>query len=140
MLSRGHCHLYTLSRDAFETLAVVYESWWQTLISERGTLLKKVKDSGVAISSAKTTSTHGLKLPHVAGVTVSTMLNALEPPVSEDSATVPEEKLCRVCRTAEKCMLSLPCSHIATCEQCHDMLRICPICRTTIDKGIKAFF
>lgn len=136
--ARGHCHVYTLSRDAFETLAVVYEDWWRTLISEQGALLKQVKSTGVAISASATTHTHGLKLPHVAGTSVSTMLNSVEPAV-EQSNYVSEEKLCCVCRSVAKCMLSLPCSHIATCEQCHDMLRICPICRTTIEKGIKAF-
>jgi len=138
VVARGYCHVYTLSRDAFETLAVVYQDWWQSLISEQGALLKQVKSTGVAISSVATTHTHGLKLPHVEGMTASTMLSVMEPTV-EQANSVPEERLCCVCRTAAKCMLSLPCSHIATCEQCHDMLKACPICRTTIERGIKAF-
>merc|ERR1712100_879835 len=46
VVARGHCHAYTLSRDAFETLAVVYNQWWQDLISEQGVLLKQIKESG----------------------------------------------------------------------------------------------
>jgi CRP-like cAMP-binding protein len=138
VVARGHCHVYTLSRDAFETLAVVYEDWWRHLISEQGALLKQVKSTGVAISAVATTQTHGLKLPHVQGTSASTMLSVMEPPV-EKGNSVPDEKLCCVCRSAAKCMLSLPCSHIATCEDCHGMLKACPICRTAIEKGIKAF-
>lgn len=139
IVARGHCHVYTLSRDAFETLAVVYEDWWKNLISEQGALLKQVKSAGVAIASTAATHTHGLKLPCVEGTSVSTMLSAMEVPASEQPNPLPDEKLCCVCRSTAKCMLSLPCSHIATCEQCHDMLRACPICRTPIERGIKAF-
>merc|ERR1719336_1853955 len=45
----GHCHVYTLSRDAFETLAVVYDTWWQQLMSERGVLLKQLQETGIGI-------------------------------------------------------------------------------------------
>merc|ERR1719476_627957 len=70
VVARGHCHVYTLSRDAFETLAVVYDSWWKDLTSERGTLLKQLQSTGVKIDSNATTHTHGLQLPRVEGVTV----------------------------------------------------------------------
>merc|ERR1712056_134723 len=63
----GHCHVYTLSRDAFETLAVVYPSWWKELMSERGGLLKQLKATGIGIDANRTTSTHNLHLPELAG-------------------------------------------------------------------------
>merc|ERR1712232_1458077 len=134
----GHCHLYSLSRDAFETLAVVYPAWWRELTSERGSLLKQLQSTGVEITSTATTQTHGLNLPQVAGVTVSSMLSVAQAPVA--ATTVPENKLCVVCRCNEKCILSMPCGHVAACGECHDSLRSCPICRVAIEKGVKAFF
>jgi CRP-like cAMP-binding protein len=138
VVARGHCHVYTLSRDAFETLAVVYEDWWRNLVSEDGALLKQIKKTGVAISDAATSQTHGLKLPQVDGVTASSMLNAMQGSV-EVSSSIPTDKLCCACQSAVKCMLSLPCSHITMCEECHGKVSACPICRTKIEKGINAF-
>jgi CRP-like cAMP-binding protein len=136
----GHCHLYTLSRDAFETLAVVYPDWWRELTSERGTLLKQLQSTGVEISSTATTRTHGLSLPQLAGTSVSSMLSVAQVPAPV--STVPENKLCCVCRCNEKCILFIPCGHVAACEECHGSgsLRACPICRVSIEKGVKAFF
>jgi CRP-like cAMP-binding protein len=134
----GHCHLYTLSRDAFETLAVVYPEWWRELTSERGSLLRQLQSTGIEINSTATTRTHGLSLPHVAGVPVSTMLSPPGAPLA--ASTLPEDKLCVVCMSNEKCILSIPCGHIASCESCHVSLRTCPICRVSIEKGVKAYF
>jgi CRP-like cAMP-binding protein len=138
VLAVGHCHLYTLSRDAFETLAVVYPAWWRNLTSERGALLKQLQATGVEINSTATTRTHGLSLPQVAGKSVSSMLSAAEAPATV--STVPESKLCVVCRCNEKCVLSIPCGHVAACESCHASLKSCPMCRVSIERGVKAFF
>merc|ERR1719235_3121894 len=97
VVARGHCHLYTLARDAFETLAVVYEDWWRNLVSEDGVLLKQIKRTGVAISDAATSQTHGLKLPQVDGVTASSMLSAMQGSV-EVSSSIPTDKLCCACQ------------------------------------------
>jgi CRP-like cAMP-binding protein len=134
----GHCHLYTLSRDAFETLAVVYPQWWRDLMSERGALLQQLQTTGIEIRAAATTQTHGLNLPQVAGVTASSILAKAEAPAL--AREISNSKLCIVCRCEEKCMLSVPCGHIASCEGCQNSLRECPICRASIEKGIKAFF
>merc|ERR1712070_911790 len=85
VIARGHCHVYTLSRDAFETLAVVYDRWWQELISEQGTLMKQVKESGVGINAATTTQTHGLRIPEVKGVSASSMLCAAQATADGDA-------------------------------------------------------
>jgi len=134
----GHCHLYSLSRDAFETLAVVYPAWWRELTSERGSLLKQLQSTGVEITSTATTRTHGLSLPQVAGVSASSMLGVAQAPAQ--ASTVPENKLCVVCRCNEKCILSIPCGHVAACGECHSSLRSCPMCRVAIEKVVKAFF
>merc|ERR1712032_1734018 len=75
IVALGHCHAYTLSRDAFETLAVVYESWWRELTSEHGILLERMKETGVEIRASATTQTHGLMLPRVEGLPVSSVLS-----------------------------------------------------------------
>jgi CRP-like cAMP-binding protein len=138
----GHCHVYTLSRDAFETLAVVYEAWWRDLTSERGVLVKQLMETGVAIGAEATTHTHGLRIPQLAGASVSSMLSAAQAPAAPEAAAsgVPEARLCLVCRAQEKNMLSVPCGHIVACAECHDILRACPLCRTPIEKGMRAYF
>merc|ERR1712025_429219 len=65
VIARVHCHVYTLERDAFETLAVVYEDWWRALMSERGALREKMKASGVFVGTMATTQVHGLPLPQL---------------------------------------------------------------------------
>lgn len=140
--ARGHCHFYTLRRDAFETLAAVYSDWWHELTSKRGVLHQKLESTGIGIGAAVATQTHGLKLPQIKGASASTMLaTAMEQrPAAEAACRVPEERLCVVCREEEKCMLSTPCGHISACEKCQGALRKCPICRKPIKQGIRAFF
>lgn len=141
VMARGHCHLYTLSRDAFETIAAVYQNWWKELTSEKGALSQQIKRTGVQINATSKTQTHGLKLPPIKGVPASTLLNASQGTAEDaEDRTIPQEKLCVVCRDSEKCMLSIPCGHIATCEACHQGLRSCPLCRVPITQGHKAFF
>jgi CRP-like cAMP-binding protein len=138
VVALGHCHVYTLSRDAFETLASVYKDWWRELTSERGVLLEQLRNTGVKVSSQATTSTHGLQLPEVAGESVSSLLGLAQVPTREDRTQ--QEMLCLVCMCKEKCMLSVPCGHIAACEECQKRLDACPICRASITQAHKAFF
>lgn len=135
----GHCHIYTLSRDAFETLAVVYASWWKDLTSERGTLLKQLKETGIG-TSARKTKTHNLTIPELTGLSVSSMLQAAEMPTAIPACGIPEGRLCLVCRSQEKCMLSTPCGHITACEDCQKNLTACTLCRRSIDSSIRAYF
>lgn len=135
----GHCHAYTLSRDAFETLAAVYTGWWSEMMSERGELMKQLKSTGVGIAANRRTSTHNLHMPTIEGTSVSTMLAAVEKSAPSTSA-VPEARLCTICRSAEKCVLSVPCGHISACSSCHPALQTCPLCRKSITSGMKAYF
>merc|ERR1712070_260424 len=88
VVARGHCHVYTLSRDAFETLAVVYENWWRQITAENGLLLKQLKGTGVGVSAATTTKTHGLEIPQINGKAASAMLCAAA--ATEDTSSIPE--------------------------------------------------
>merc|ERR1712070_882626 len=128
VVARGHCHVYTLSRDAFETLAVVYENWWRQITAENGLLLKQLKGTGVGIGSDATTKTHGLHIPKVDGKAASAILSASE--AASQTCSVDPARRCVVCLSREKCVLSVPCGHITACAECHGPLSSCPICRT----------
>merc|ERR1712048_1422658 len=60
VVALGHCHVYSLARDAFETLAVVYPEWWRALNTRRGPLLEKLEATGVAVGHGTKSQTHGL--------------------------------------------------------------------------------
>merc|ERR1719454_1804784 len=108
-------------------------------MSEQGVLLKQIKESGVGITAAATTQTHGLKIPEIKGVSASSMLcQSMEP--DEECCSIPEGRLCLVCRSQEKAILSVPCGHISACADCHAPLSSCPVCRTSIQGGHRAFF
>ena len=49
-------------------------------------------------------------------------------------AEVPLANRCKVCLDAVANVVTLPCKHMAMCEQCSELLRDdrCPICRTQI--------
>jgi hypothetical protein len=51
---------------------------------------------------------------------------------------------CRVCLNKPRCMLILPCNHLAICEDCADKVKAaagpqCPMCRGPIDKTQKVY-
>jgi CRP-like cAMP-binding protein len=138
VVARGHCHVYTLSRDAFETLAVVYEDWWRKITCEHGVLVQKMKAAGVGICAETMTKTHGLEIPQIQGKAASAILSGAH--ARPDPCEIPKERLCVACLSAEKCILSVPCGHIATCAACHGFLSSCPICRVGIQSGHQAFF
>ena len=58
-----------------------------------------------------------------------------------------EERLCCVCLDGAKTVLLLPCRHLCVCENCstamdsqrRKLLRICPICRVTVEEMMKVF-
>ncbi|XP_071964021.1 putative inhibitor of apoptosis isoform X2 [Antedon mediterranea] len=50
-----------------------------------------------------------------------------------------EKGTCKICMDNEACVLFVPCSHLATCVSCAENLSSCPICRTTIQRYVKAY-
>lgn len=140
VVALGHCHVYSLARDAFETLAVVYPEWWRALNARRGPLLEKLEATGVAVGHGTKSQTHGLAIPVVKGVTASTMLSTAMAEQPKADVSIPDELLCLVCRTCKKDTLSKPCLHISSCAQCHAVLKSCPLCRAKIEGGQHVFF
>merc|ERR1719397_1389312 len=59
------------------------------------------------------------------------------------SGRVSVEKECIICMDAERACLLSPCHHLATCQDCGDMLvqraDCCPVCRTDITDVVHFF-
>ena len=51
-----------------------------------------------------------------------------------------DDLLCRVCLTGKREIVTLPCSHIATCISCAASFDKCIVCRTDITAYLKVFF
>ncbi|XP_078579904.1 baculoviral IAP repeat-containing protein 7-like [Branchiostoma floridae x Branchiostoma japonicum] len=54
-----------------------------------------------------------------------------------------EERQCKVCLSADACMVFIPCGHLCCCEHCANMLRMrgrrCPLCRALFQRVQRAF-
>ena len=55
---------------------------------------------------------------------------------NNDTSTL---KLCAICYSEEKCLVCIPCGHFATCVPCGHSLRLCPMCRRTIDAFVRIY-
>jgi hypothetical protein len=51
-----------------------------------------------------------------------------------------DEKLCVVCLDENKSHLCVPCGHLCLCLRCGGSLKVCPLCRTRIDRVVKVYF
>lgn len=49
------------------------------------------------------------------------------------------QKICKVCKTNDVCVLLLPCAHLVSCEGCAGDLRECPVCGTGIRGTVKTY-
>lgn len=49
------------------------------------------------------------------------------------------EKQCKVCMDCDRCIVFVPCGHLATCKRCSDSLEKCPICCAKIMQKIKTY-
>ncbi|XP_071724588.1 probable BOI-related E3 ubiquitin-protein ligase 3 [Rutidosis leptorrhynchoides] len=45
-------------------------------------------------------------------------------------------RLCRICRKEESCVLILPCRHLCLCAGCGSSLHTCPICKSSKDASV----
>ena len=59
--------------------------------------------------------------------------------ISKENRQLKERNLCKICLDNEICILFIPCRHVATCEECADAIKQCPICRALIVGTLKTF-
>ncbi|KRT83128.1 hypothetical protein AMK59_4273 [Oryctes borbonicus] len=53
---------------------------------------------------------------------------------------LPENQICVVCKVNPREIILLPCGHVCLCEDCcSDILNLCPVCRTFIEKRAAAY-
>lgn len=61
----------------------------------------------------------------------------------KDISTEIEEEQCIICLDNKKCILYVPCHHVASCNQCAQKIiqskQQCPICRTKVEQMIQVF-
>eukprot|EP00456_Euglypha_rotunda_P034841 TRINITY_DN2687_c0_g1_i12.p1 TRINITY_DN2687_c0_g1~~TRINITY_DN2687_c0_g1_i12.p1 ORF type:complete len:421 (+),score=61.13 TRINITY_DN2687_c0_g1_i12:174-1265(+) len=160
----NYCHLYCLTQEAFETMAVAFPKWWESINSSKH-LFKRAPPPSSTTTTTKTeeaptskrtvrSSVHGLILPSFAApptdvsssVEVKKQSTSTQPttPASTDSKEkleqVLSERQCLICVDKEKNMVVVPCGHVSACEICIKPLRKCPICRGPIQSTMKLFF
>lgn len=51
-----------------------------------------------------------------------------------------DDKVCQVCMDAEVSVAFCPCGHIVCCNDCANLCRECPLCRTQITYAQRVFF
>ncbi|KAF2904279.1 hypothetical protein ILUMI_01898 [Ignelater luminosus] len=59
--------------------------------------------------------------------------------LKEVETLIKEAKACKICLSEEAVIVFLPCSHLVACVNCASKLKNCPVCRTVINKIIRAF-
>ncbi|KAH3739603.1 baculoviral IAP repeat-containing protein 7-B-like [Dreissena polymorpha] len=57
--------------------------------------------------------------------------------VLQENELLKERHMCKICMDKEVCITFLPCRHLATCEDCNELLNICPICRAPVEKRVR---
>lgn len=58
--------------------------------------------------------------------------------LKEENQNLKDHQTCKICLDEPIEIVFLPCSHLAACVSCAPALRRCPICRETIQRGVKA--
>jgi hypothetical protein len=70
------------------------------------------------------------------GMTHAQFVAARPKPTATESD---DRKICVVCLDKPKCMLFLPCKHLAVCQDCAGRVRDCPVCRTRVQNTIHIY-
>lgn len=60
-------------------------------------------------------------------------------PLLSENKRLREQRLCRVCRQRDVCILFLPCGHLVTCESCAEKVDDCVLCNKTIMGTVKTY-
>ncbi|KAH8395283.1 hypothetical protein KR222_008192, partial [Zaprionus bogoriensis] len=56
------------------------------------------------------------------------------------AACIPEEKLCKICYSAEYNTAFLPCGHVVACAKCASSVTKCPLCRKPFTDVMRVYF
>jgi len=98
-----YCHLYCLTQEAFETMAVAFPTWWES-INDNKSLFKRATPAPVSAESASgaparavRSSVHGLLLPSavtetsiaIAAATAATAATAAASPTTATTTSPP---------------------------------------------------
>eukprot|EP01065_Artemidia_motanka_P049059 TRINITY_DN804_c1_g1_i1.p1 TRINITY_DN804_c1_g1~~TRINITY_DN804_c1_g1_i1.p1 ORF type:complete len:653 (+),score=195.05 TRINITY_DN804_c1_g1_i1:111-2069(+) len=147
-------HLYSLSQEAFETIAAAFPAWWDAISTDRSQgLFAKVE----GVELARRSKYHNLEVPEVRGgrADASELLRARmrrreesqggEAPGTEDRLReMMDERLCVVCAERDRSVVLVPCGHAMTCKQCAADIRArtgqCPTCRQAVTDAVEAYF
>jgi Zinc finger, C3HC4 type (RING finger) len=58
----------------------------------------------------------------------------------DESSSLKEALLCKICFDQQMSMVFLPCGHSLSCPSCATALSSCPLCRKEIQATVRAFF
>ncbi|XP_017080908.1 death-associated inhibitor of apoptosis 1 [Drosophila eugracilis] len=61
-------------------------------------------------------------------------------PLTNNSSSIPEEKLCKICYGAEYNTAFLPCGHVVACAKCASSVTKCPLCRKPFTDVMRVYF
>ena len=50
-----------------------------------------------------------------------------------------EANVCKICMDKQAAVVFLDCGHLVCCENCANLVRMCPACRGVISKRVKVF-
>eukprot|EP00756_Hemistasia_phaeocysticola_P021860 Hpha_TRINITY_DN15799_c0_g1::TRINITY_DN15799_c0_g1_i1::g.38656::m.38656 len=145
-------HLYSLSQEAFETIAAAFPAWWDAISADRQSgLFSKVQ----GVELARVSKYHNLAVPEVRNGNASQqdLFRArMQRRAQQGTAHGPEDRLreimdsrlCTICADKERNAVFVPCGHAACCKQCADKhIRgtrpQCVICRAPVRQVVQAY-
>ena len=97
---------------------------------------------GTLVCETRARAAHSVRVDHgvVRSKLVASAASAAPPAPPTDTAT----DLCKICYSAQACVLLLSCRHLVSCEACHEACRrnsasrACPICRAPVRDHVVA--
>ncbi|KAH9525608.1 hypothetical protein Btru_001809 [Bulinus truncatus] len=59
--------------------------------------------------------------------------------IKRENVDLRQQKMCKICMDKEVAIVFLPCGHFASCVDCCQPLKTCPVCRSVIKGTVRAF-
>lgn len=132
------CLIYVLIKFQITVYGFLKKITRQLLVALRAKLnrLKTVVWTNRRIQMASSTNTNFSTVTKET-TSSSVMRKRIKTVYSEDS------RLCVVCMERNKCVVSMPCRHMCTCQKCNTILELynrnCPICRSKVTYRIHVY-